>query len=118
MSSSRLLKANKGSRYDLYDDETRHFLCNLRNLRSYSRAATSAMNPITAKVVNAMSMFDIVINLHSINNKSCDKEENNPNKSDQQRMLRELIRYKVSYYSKTHYKLAYIIAILRKSGSG
>jgi len=29
-------------------------------------------------------------------------------------MLRELIRDKVSYYSKTHYKLAYIIAILRE----
>ncbi len=50
--------------------------------------------------------------LHSINNKSCDKEERNPNKSYPQGMLREFIRNKVSYYSKTHYKLAYIIAIL------
>lgn len=56
-----------------------YFLCNLRSLRLYRRAKTSAMNPITAKVVNAMSTFVIVINLHCINNKSCDKEENNPN---------------------------------------
>ena len=47
-----------------------HFLCNLRSLRSYRRAKTRAMNPITAKVVNAMSMFDIILHLHSINNKS------------------------------------------------
>ena len=91
-----------------------YFLCSLLSLRSYIRAKTRAMNPITAIVVNAMSMFDIILNLHSINNKSCDKEENDPDKSYPQCMLRELISNKVSYYSKTHYKLAYIIAILRE----
>lgn len=89
-----------------------HFLCSLRSLRLYRRAKTSAMNPITAKVVNAMSTFVIVINLHYINNKSCDKEEHYSNKSYPQRMFRKLIRNKVSYYRKTHYKFVHIITIL------
>ncbi|OHB69778.1 MAG: hypothetical protein A2W23_00640 [Planctomycetes bacterium RBG_16_43_13] len=70
------------------------------------------MIPNTAKVVKAMSMFDIVIHLQSINNKSREKKNSRSNKSYPQSMCRELIRYKISYGTNTHYKLAYIIAIL------
>jgi len=55
-----------------------YFFCILRSLRWYKRMTMIPMTPITAKVVKAMSMSDIFINLRS----------------------------------KSHHKLAYIIAIL------
>ena len=70
------------------------------------------MMPITIKVVNAMSMFDIVIYLHSINKKSHDKEYTRHNKSYPKGMPGELIGYKVSDDCNTHYKLTCIITIL------
>jgi len=56
--------------------ELRHFLCNLRDLRSDKKTTMTPITPITAKVVNAMSMFDIVIYLPSVNIKSHDKKCN------------------------------------------
>lgn len=72
------------------------------------------MKPITAIVVNAMSMFDIVIYLHSINKKPCDKEYTYTNKSYPECICRELIGYKITNNCKSHYKFAYIIAVLER----
>lgn len=43
-----------------------YFLCILRNLRWYKRITMIPMTPITAKVVKAMSMSVIFINLRSV----------------------------------------------------
>ena len=70
------------------------------------------MTPITPKDVNAMSMFDIFIYLHSINKKSHDKEYTCNNNSYPKGMHGELIRYKVTNDHQSHNELAYIITIL------
>ena len=89
-----------------------YFLCSLRNLRSYSRTITRPIRLNTSKVVNATSMFDIVIYLHSVNKKTYDKKYTSSNESYPEVMVRELIGYDVSYDCNTHYQLTYIITIL------
>mgnify|MGYP001618223909 FL=1 len=70
------------------------------------------MKPITANVVNAMSMFDIVVYLHSINKKSCNKEYTYTNKSYPEGIFRKLVRYEIPDNCNTHNEFTYIITIL------
>ena len=67
---------------------------------------------ITANTVNAMSMFDIFIHLHSINEQPHNKESTRRYQSNPEGMFGRLIRYKVTDNHKSHHELAYIIVIL------
>jgi hypothetical protein len=96
----------------IYAEAGGYFFCNLRSLRWYSSTRMRPMKPITANVVNAMSMFDIVVYLHSINKKSCNKEYTYTNKSYPKGIFRKLVRYEIPDNCNTHNEFTYIITIL------
>lgn len=70
------------------------------------------MKPITAKVVNAMSMFDIFVHLHPINDESGSEKYAHTNCSHQKCVYGKFVRYKVANNCNSHNKFPYIIAIL------
>ena len=69
------------------------------------------MIPITPKVVNAISMFVIFVHLPVKQMPEGQKNQCN-HKPYPQGLQRELVGYEVSDDGNSHYKLAYIIAIL------
>jgi len=68
--------------------------------------------PITANVVNAISMFVILVYLQSIKQMPKYQKNQCTYKPYPQGLQRELIGYKISNDCKTHYKFTYIITIL------
>lgn len=70
------------------------------------------MMPITPKVVNAISMFVILLHLQSIQQMSKDQKNQCRPQPYPQGLQRKVFRYKIADNGKSHYKLAHIITIL------